>query len=216
MRQNDKVKEIEELATVLTSLRTEKKIVLCHGDFDLLHIGHIRRFEQAKRLEDVLVVTVTPDRYVNKGPHRPVFSEDLRAEAIAALDCVDYVTINKWPTAVEAIQLLRPDFYVKGSDDRETEKDHTGGITLEEAAIKSVGGQLVFTDDITLSSSGLINRYLPVFPTEVRDYLTGTCWDKNSDPPHLPENVINETQRKYQEAYEKITGKKFVLDSFLG
>ena len=53
---------------------------------------------------DILVVTVTPDRYVNKGPHRPVFSEELRAEAIAALQCVDYVAINEWPTAVETIK----------------------------------------------------------------------------------------------------------------
>ena len=173
MRHNDKIKEIEELAEVLSSLRTEKKIVLCHGVFDLLHIGHIRHFEQTKRLGDVLVVTVTPDRYVNKGPHRPVFSEDLRAEAIAALDCVDYVVINKWPMAMEAIQLLRPDFYVKGSEYREAEKDGTGGITLEEAAIKSMGGQLAFTDDITLSTSSLISRYLPLFPKEVSDYLAG-------------------------------------------
>ena len=173
MRRNDKIKEIEEVAEVLSSLRTEKKIVLCYGDFDLLHIGHVRHFEQAKKLGNVLVVTVTPDRYVNKGPHRPVFNENLRAEAIAALDCVDYVAINKWPMAVETIQLLRPDFYVKGSEDRETEKDHMGGITLEETAIKSVGGQLAFTDDITFSSSSIINQHLPVFPKEVTDYLAG-------------------------------------------
>ena len=165
MQQNAKIKEIGDLAELLTSFRAENKtIVHCHGVFDLLHIGHIRHFEQAKRLGDILTVTVTPDRYVNKGPHRPVFSEDLRAEAIAALDCVDYVAINRWSTAVEAIELLRPAFYVKGPDYREAEKDHTGGIALEESAIKSVGGELVFTDDITFSASSLINRHLPVFP----------------------------------------------------
>ena len=173
MRRNDKIKAVEELAEVLTPLRANKKIVLCHGDFDLLHIGHIRHFEQAKKLGDVLVVTITPDKYVNKGPHRPVFNENLRAEAIAALDCVDYVAINKWPMAVETIQFLQPDFYVKGSEGRETEKDRTGGITLEEAAIKSVGGKLAFTDDIRFSSSSLINRYFPAFSKEVTDYLIG-------------------------------------------
>lgn len=173
MRRNDKIREIEELVEVLTIFRGEKKkIVHCHGVFDLLHVGHIRHFEQAKRLGDVLVVTLTPDRYVNKGPHRPVFSEGLRAEAIAALESVDYVGVNKWPTAVETIQLLRPDFYVKGPDYREAEKDRTGGITLEELAVKSAGGQLVITDDITFSSSNIINRYMPVFPKEVSDYLT--------------------------------------------
>ena len=172
MQQNDKIKEIEELAKELALLRAEnKKIVHCHGVFDLLHVGHIRHFEQAKKLGDVLIVTVTLDRYVNKGPHRPVFSDDLRAEAIAALDCVDYVAINKWSTAVETITLLRPDFYVKGSDYTDAEKDRTGGIRLEEAAIKSVNGQLVFTDEISFSSSNLINRHLAVFPKAVSDYL---------------------------------------------
>lgn len=174
MRRNNKIKAIEELAEILASLRAEnKKIVLCHGVFDLLHIGHIRHFEQAKRLGDVLVVTVTPDRYVNKGPHRPAFSEDLRVEAIAALDCVDYAAINKWPMAVETVQLLQPHFYVKGPEYREAEKDRTGGITLEEAAVKSVGGQLAFTDDITFSASRLIKQHLPVFPKEVSEYLAG-------------------------------------------
>ncbi len=172
MQRNYKIKEIEEVVEALASVRAEnKKIVHCHGVFDLLHIGHIRHFEQAKGLGDVLVVTVTPDKYVNKGPHRPVFNEDLRAEAIAALECVDYVGVNRWPTAVETIQLLRPDFYAKGPDYREAEKDRTGGITLEEAAIKSVGGRLAITDGITFSSSNIINREMSVFPKEVSDYL---------------------------------------------
>ncbi len=174
MRQNDKIKTIEELANVLASLRAQnddQKIIHCHGVFDLLHIGHIRHFERARELGDILAVTVTPDRYVNKGPHRPVFGQDLRAEAIAALDCVDYVAINNWPTAVETIKLLKPDIYAKGADYRDRQRDLTGKIVDEETAVKSVGGQLVFTDDITFSSSHLINRYLPVFPQEVSDYL---------------------------------------------
>ena len=167
-----KIKDIEELAEELKLLSADgKKIAHCHGVFDLMHIGHIRHFEQAKKAGDILVVTVTPDRYVNKGPHRPVFSQDLRAEAIAALDCVDYVAINKWPMAVEAIRLLKPDYYVKGTEYSKADEDRTGGIALEEAAIKSAGGQLVFTDDITFSSSRLINRHLPVFPKEVSEYL---------------------------------------------
>jgi rfaE bifunctional protein kinase chain/domain/rfaE bifunctional protein nucleotidyltransferase chain/domain len=171
-RTGKKIKEIGELPHVLAPTRVDgRKVVHCHGVFDLLHIGHIRHLEQANALGDVLVVTVTPDRYVNKGPHRPAFTEALRAEAIAALDCVDYVAINRWPTAVEAIHLIRPDIYVKGSDYVDPEKDRTGGIVLEEAAIKSVGGQLAFTDDIRFSSSNLINRHLSVLPREVSEYL---------------------------------------------
>jgi len=171
---NPKIKSLEELTELLSSLSAGgKKIVLCHGVFDLLHVGHIRHFEQAKKLGDVLVVTVTPDKFVNKGPHRPAFSEELRAESIAALDCVDFVAVNNAPTAIETIPLLKPHFYVKGPDYRAAANDHTGVIALEEAAIKSVGGQIVFTGDITFSSSSLINRYLPVFPKEVSEYLAG-------------------------------------------
>ena len=69
-----KVKDIKELADLLPALRAgNKKVVHCHGVFDPLHIGHIRHFEQAKKLGNILVVTVTPDQYVNKGPHRPLF-----------------------------------------------------------------------------------------------------------------------------------------------
>ncbi|HEX8098331.1 MAG TPA: PfkB family carbohydrate kinase [Pyrinomonadaceae bacterium] len=171
MRRNGKIKELGELANELSALRGNKRVVHCHGVFDLLHVGHIRHFQEAKKFGDVLVVTLTADNFVNKGPNRPAFTEELRAEAIAALDCVDYVAINKHPMAMEAINLIRPDFYVKGSDYKDSGKDHTGGIVLEESAVKAAGGQLVFTDDITFSSSNLINRHMPTFPREVTEYL---------------------------------------------
>ena len=177
-----KIRDLEELAGILGPLRAAgKKIVHCHGVFDLLHIGHIRHFRQAKELGDVLVVTATPDEFVNKGDGRPAFNEQLRAEAIAALDCVDYVAINRWPMAVETIRLLRPNIYAKGAEYQDSERDHTGGIDLEEKAINSVGGKLAFTDDITFSSSHLINRHLPVLPKAVSDYLAGFSARYSSD-----------------------------------
>lgn len=170
---SSKIKEIEELAEIVASVQKKgKKVVHCHGVFDLLHIGHIRYFEQAKTKGDMLVVTMTPDKFVNKGPSRPAFSETLRAEAIAALDCVDLVSINKWPMAVETIHLIRPDFYVKGSDYKAAENDLTGGIQLEQAAINEVGGQLVFTDDITFSASNLINQHFSALPKVAGEYLS--------------------------------------------
>ena len=140
-----------------------------HGCFDLLHIGHIRYLQKARRLGDVLVVTVTPDCFVNKGPHRPAFPEVLRAEAIAALDAVDYVGINEWPTAVETLELLRPDVYAKGAEFRQ---NRTPEIVREEAALAAYGGEIVFVEDLTSSSSELINRHLLPFPAEVGQYLT--------------------------------------------
>ncbi|MBI3011640.1 MAG: adenylyltransferase/cytidyltransferase family protein [Candidatus Omnitrophica bacterium] len=164
--------ELDRLAEHLARLRGEgKKIVLCHGVFDLLHIGHVRYFQRAKQLGDVLVVTVTPDRFVNKGPQRPAFSESLRIEALAALECVDHVALNRWPMAVETIRLLQPHVYVKGPDYKDPDNDHTGGIVLEEAAVKSVNGQLVITDDITFSASHLINRHLPLLSQEATQFL---------------------------------------------
>ena len=169
-----KIKDLDELAGIIRGLKSSgSKIVQCHGVFDLLHIGHIRHFEQAKEMGDALIVTLTQDHHVNKGPSRPAFGEYLRAEAIAALDCVDFVAINQWPQATEAIKLLRPDFYVKGRDYRDATQDNTGGIILEEEAVRAVGGQLVFTDDITFSSTNLLNRHTDLFPQDVRSYLQG-------------------------------------------
>ncbi|MDW8264756.1 MAG: PfkB family carbohydrate kinase [Gemmataceae bacterium] len=161
---------IHQLAEVLAQKRAGKTVVHCHGVFDPLHIGHIRHFQQAKKLGDILVVTITPDRYVNKGPHRPIFNQELRADAVAALACVDYVAINEWPTAVEAIRLLKPDIYVKGSEFRD-KPDRTGAIPLEDEAVRSVGGRMEFTYDIVFSSSNLVNRHLSVFPPDVSQFL---------------------------------------------
>jgi rfaE bifunctional protein nucleotidyltransferase chain/domain len=172
MTPNKKIKTIEELAQVIKSLRTEqKKIVHCHGVFDLLHIGHIRYFEQARRMGDVLVVTVTPDRFVDKGPYRPAFPEHLRVEGVASLGCVDYAALNQWPTAEETLRLLQPDVYVKGSEFKNTGSDMTGKIAREEKVVKEVGATLAFTEDIVFSSTNLINRYLADYTEEVQQYL---------------------------------------------
>jgi len=146
-------------------------IAQCHGCFDLLHPGHIKHFEAAKKIADVLIVTLTPDRFVNKGPGRPVFNEHLRLESIGALEVVDYVVLNKWPTAVEVIRLLKPDFYVKGQDYKEKEKDITKGIFKEEDAVKSIGGELHFTEEITFSSSSLINTHFNPHTEKTQEYL---------------------------------------------
>jgi len=163
-----KIVTIDELAGLK---REGQTLVHCHGVFDLLHPGHLRHLLAAKREGDILVVTITPDQYVNRGPNRPAFSEQLRAEQVAALECVDYVAINRWPTAVETIKLLKPDIYVKGSDYSNQESDITGGIIAEEEAVKEVGGRIHFTDEITFSSSELINRYFNPYSGEASDFL---------------------------------------------
>jgi rfaE bifunctional protein nucleotidyltransferase chain/domain len=168
-----KILTLEKLAEWIAEQKTRgRKVVHCHGCFDLLHIGHIRHFKHAREMGDALVVTVTPDRYVNKGPDRPAFPESLRLEALAALEVVDAVALNRWPTAVETIHLLKPNLYVKGAEYRDPQNDATGGIQLEQDAITAVGGSIAFTDDIVFSSSNLINRYASGYAKEVRDYLS--------------------------------------------
>jgi len=167
----NKIVNFERFSGKKDAMQAGTRVVQCHGVFDLLHIGHIRHFQMAKKHGDMLVVTITPDRFVNKGPSRPVFHEILRAEAIAALDCVDYVIINVWPTAVEAIKAIKPDVFVKGSEYKDMKNDITGKIEEEINAVKSVDGEVLFTDDITFSSSTLLNQYFPSFPEEVMVYL---------------------------------------------
>jgi rfaE bifunctional protein kinase chain/domain/rfaE bifunctional protein nucleotidyltransferase chain/domain len=168
----DKIRPMEALGKCLAGLRDQGLcIVHCHGVFDLVHPGHIRHLSAAKREGDILVVTITPDCYVNKGPGRPVFNDQLRAESLAALQMVDFVAINEWPTAVETICVLRPDVYVKGSDYINREDDITGKINDEEAAVREIGGRIHFTDDITFSSSKLLNNFLSVYPPDVDAYL---------------------------------------------
>lgn len=154
-----KILEMEELAKKLHGLKSKgKRIVLCHGCFDLMHPGHIKYFQASKKMGDILVVTVSPDIYVDKGDGRPVYNQTLRAESIAALECVDYVAINKWPTAVETLRLLRPHIYVKGQE-FENKDDKTGKLQQEQAVLVEIGAEMRYTHEVVFSSTKLINQY---------------------------------------------------------
>jgi len=147
------------LAEKVREIKSEgKKIALCHGCFDLMHPGHIKHFQSAKKMVDILVVTVTPDMYVDKGEGRPVFNQNLRADSIAALACVDYVSINRWPTAEELLRLLKPDIYVKGQEFENLE-DKTGKIQKEHKVLDELGIEMRFTHEIVFSSTQLLNKY---------------------------------------------------------
>ncbi len=154
-----KIYSLDELKIVIAKQKKDKKIIVhCHGVFDLLHIGHIKHFKTAKKLGDKLVVTITPDKYVNKGPGRPVFSQDLRSEAVASIDCVDYVAINETPTATYLIKKIKPNIYCKGKDYKNSKDDITGEIKNEINELKKINGKIYFTEEATFSSSQLINE----------------------------------------------------------
>ena len=167
-----KILSLKEIANRIEDTKSKgKKVVQCHGVFDIVHLGHIRHFSMAKKEGDVLLVTLTADKYVKRGPGRPIFNEQLRAEYLASLSMVDYVGIINADTATESIKVLKPNFYAKGSEYKNHKKDVTGKISEEEDAIRSVGGKIVYTDDITFSSSQIINGYLDVFPQRTVRYL---------------------------------------------
>ncbi len=170
----DKLKPIADLAAFAERCRSAgKKVVLAHGVFDLVHLGHVRHLESAAREGDVLIVSVTADRFVNKGPGRPVFSARLRGEMLAALECVGAVGISDAPGADEMIRQVRPDVYVKGPDYRDQDDDITGKINAERQAVEQYGGRIAFTDDMVLSSSQLINDHFSLLDPQVQNFLNG-------------------------------------------
>ena len=175
MSLDPKIKTLKELAAILAKARKSgKKVALCHGVFDLMHPGHVVHFREAREMADILVVTITPDRLVKKGAGRPVFNQQLRLDTLAALKFVDYVALNEWPTAVETIGLLKPDFYVKGADYADKAADVTGKISDEENAVRAAGGRLVLTGGFRSSSSFLINRFFSAYPDATQEYLQRT------------------------------------------
>lgn len=189
-----KIRKLEELIDIIPKLKGDgKKIVLCHGCYDLTHYGHSLHFLDAKSKGDVLVVTVTPDEFIEKGPGRPFFSQDIRIKQLSCLEPVDYVALNKWPTAVETIRALKPHFYVKGKeviankeiDESEKkfgdEPKKVSNLELELEALKSVGGEFYFTDQITFSSSSVINQITSAIPEESKEFLREIRRDYGSE-----------------------------------
>ena len=213
---------IEKLKkNILKLKRKGKRIVLCHGVFDLLHIGHIKHFNYAKTLGDVLVVSVTSDEFVNKGPNRPAFKVQHRIEAIAALDVVDYVIISSNPTAVKIINEIKPNIYCKGQDYLNKKNDISGEIRNEINAIKKVGGKIAHSKAITFSSSNLINKFNQNFSSDQKiainkikkKYSFRKIREKIEDFKKLKVLVIGETiidQYVFCDALGK-SGKESVL-----
>jgi rfaE bifunctional protein nucleotidyltransferase chain/domain len=170
---NHKVVLFDDLPQLSKKLKGEgRKIVLCHGVFDLLHPGHFKHFEAARKLGDCLIVTITDDAHVNKGPGRPIFNENIRAETLAAIEYVDFVSISRFSLALKAIEALKPAFYVKGQEYKVDKDDITGGIIDERNKVEEFGGKLAFTDEVQFSSTKLINRNLDYAKEEVKDYLS--------------------------------------------
>lgn len=162
----------ELLAAVKRARDAGKTIVQCHGCFDIVHPGHIRYLDFARRQGDLLVVTLTGDSNVSKGEQRPYIPQELRAENLAALMSVDYVYVDPEPTAEAILNQLRPDVYVKG---REYERSVDSGFLAEKSVVERYGGRIIFSSgEIVFSSSALIER-MPRSPEAESHRLKLVC-----------------------------------------
>jgi D-beta-D-heptose 7-phosphate kinase/D-beta-D-heptose 1-phosphate adenosyltransferase len=150
-----KIRSRDEVQEIVEALKREgKKIVFTNGCFDILHIGHTRCLEEAKRLGDTLVVGLNSDRSVRsiKGPSRPVIPEAERAEVLSALACVDYVVIFDEPDPLELVASLKPDILVKGGD-------WTPETTIGREVVEKAGGKVVIIPNVQgASTSDIIHR----------------------------------------------------------
>lgn len=176
----DKIKTLDELKLIVDNLKKQgKKIVQSHGCFDLIHLGHVLHFEDAKKQGDILIVTITPDIFIQKGPGRPFYNQDLRLEFLSNLEVVDYVALNKWDTAIETIKLLKPDVYAKGKevlgnkniDELTLEGLKKSNLAAEIEVLESIGGKLYLTDKPNFSSSQIINQFTDTVSDDGKEFL---------------------------------------------
>ncbi|MCP5195819.1 MAG: adenylyltransferase/cytidyltransferase family protein [Gammaproteobacteria bacterium] len=156
-----KIKSPEEIRKLIGPRPRQKKVIMCHGAFDVVHPGHLRHLLYAKSKADILIASLTADQHITKGQYRPHVPQDLRAAHLAAFEIVDYVVIDQNATPLENLAYIQPDYFVKGYE------YNANGLhprTAEEmAVVATYGGEIIFSPgDIVYSSSKLIDLAPPV------------------------------------------------------
>jgi rfaE bifunctional protein kinase chain/domain/rfaE bifunctional protein nucleotidyltransferase chain/domain len=160
-----KIFDLPGLVTERERLRTAgKTVVQCHGCFDIVHPGHLRYFQFAKRQGDVLIISVSGDAVVGKGYDRPYIHQDLRLENLAALELVDYVVLDHNDWAGPVLDAVKPDIYVKGKE-YETRADPR--FAREKDLVESYGGRVIYSSgDVVYSSTAIISKFRSQFALE--------------------------------------------------
>ena len=150
--------------------KKNKKIGLCHGVFDIVHAGHLNHFQQSKKLVDYLIVSVTENKFVNKGPGKPIFNLENRIHFLKQLKIIDYVLPSHHSTAEKNIKLIKPDYYFKGE---EYKKNKTNDLNLykEISELNKYNGKIIYTTGLKSSSSKIINDYSINMTKEKNLYL---------------------------------------------
>jgi rfaE bifunctional protein kinase chain/domain len=155
-----KIKNPSDIRSIIKKFPRKKKVILCHGVFDVVHPGHVRHLAYAKTRADILIVSITADKFITKGVYRPHVPQRLRALNLAAFEMVDYVLIDNAPTPYELLKYLKPDSFAKGFE--YTSKGLPKATALEKKILSSYGGKLIFTPgDVVYSSSKFLNLSLP-------------------------------------------------------
>lgn len=162
---SQKVKSPQEIAAAVGRRPREKKVIMCHGTFDLVHPGHVRHLLYAKSVGDVLVASLTADEHIMKANFRPFVPQELRALNLAALECVDYVVIDTQATPLKNVGIIQPDYFAKGYE--YTKHGLPPRTAEEKATVEAYGGEIIFTPgDIVYSSSHIIETEPPAISTE--------------------------------------------------
>jgi cytidyltransferase-like protein len=169
---SDKIKSFEELCYITSAQKAKgKMIVQCHGVFDIIHPGIIKHIESARKQGDVLVVTVIKDKDVRKGPNYPIFGERLRAENVASIEYVDYVSIVDNEIDFKCVELLKPDVFARGQDYKNRLPGMMEKIEDEEKALKQAGCKIHYTCGETFISMDIINRFINIYSEKTQKYL---------------------------------------------
>lgn len=147
------------------------KVGLAHGVFDILHSGHIDYFKEAKKLCDKLIVSVTADKFVNKGENRPAFLLKDRIKILQSIKFIDKVIVSNHSSAVNVIKKIKPDFYIKGKDYKDLVKNPDKNLKLEISAIKSLNGKFVTTNTRLKSSTKILNENFNYLDKNILQFL---------------------------------------------
>ncbi len=168
-----KLLKIDQLVKILKKIPKKKRIILCHGVFDVVHPGHIRHLTYAKSQADILIVSCTGDKFIDKGIYRPHIPQKMRALNLAAFEMVDYVLIDENKKPINLLKKIKPDLFAKGFE--YTSKGLPPATQEEKNELDKFGGKLIFTPgDIVYSSSELINSSPPNLDLEKLDLTMKT------------------------------------------
>ena len=168
----NKIKSLDEIVKLTKTFPREKKIILCHGVFDIVHPGHMRHLIYAKKKADILIVSTTNDKFIKKGRYRPHVPQNIRLQNLAAFEFVDYVFVDNNKEPYESLLKLKPDYFAKGFEYSE------GNVNTEKeiSILKEYGGKILFTPgDIVYSSSRLIESSLPKLRIEKLLNVMNAC-----------------------------------------